>query len=714
MSKVLVIVESPAKAKSIGKFLGKKYSVKASMGHVRDLPKSQFGVDVENNFEPKYITIRGKGDIIKDLRTAAKAADKVFLASDPDREGEAIAWHLQHLLNLDQNEACRIEFHEITKPAIQSAVKHPRTVEVDRVDAQQARRVLDRVVGYNLSPLLWRKVRKGLSAGRVQSVAVRLIAEREEEIRSFTPEEYWTLTAVLGAAGDKIEAKLVKEGNDKIDVRSKQEMDRVLAEVKGKNFTLQEVRKREKRRNPPAPFTTSSLQQEAYRKLNFTARKTMLVAQQLYEGLDLGKDLGTVGLVTYIRTDSTRVSELAVAEAKEFITAKFGPEYYPEEVRKHQAKGKIQNAHEGIRPTSVQILPEKVKDRLTRDQYKLYKLVWDRFVSSQMSATVLDTTAMDFNAGNFIFRASGSVIRFPGFMQVYIEGRDEDAPEEAGGILPDLQEGAVLKLKSLDSRQHFTEPPPRYTEASLVKKMEEAGIGRPSTYAPTIETIQTRGYVVREDKHLFPTELGEIVVELLKSHFPDIIDVEFTAGMEEKLDGIEEGKLEWKAVIRDFYQSFKATLEKAENEIGEIEIEDEVTDQPCEQCGRMMVKKVGRFGKFLACPGFPECRNTKPLLEEIGVPCPSCGAPIVVRRSKKGRKFFGCSRYPECEYISWERPAGKQCPRCDKPLVIKFSKRGGNKLVCLDKSCRYEEMAGEQVTKEQILADGGVYQDSAN
>lgn len=687
------------------------------MGHVRDLPKSQFGVDVEHNFEPKYITIRGKGDIIKDLRTAAKAADKVFLASDPDREGEAIAWHLQHLLNLDLKEACRIEFHEITKPAIQTAVKHPRTVEMDRVDAQQARRVLDRVVGYNLSPLLWRKVRKGLSAGRVQSVAVRLIVEREEEIRSFTPEEYWTLTAVLGAAGDKIEAKLVKEDNDKIEVRSKQEMDRVLAAIEGKDFILQEVRKREKRRNPHPPFTTSSLQQEAYRKLNFTARKTMLVAQQLYEGLDLGKELGTVGLVTYIRTDSTRVSDLAVSEAKDFITAKFGPEYFPEEVHKHQTKGKIQNAHEGIRPTSVQILPERVKDRLTRDQNKLYKLIWDRFVSSQMSAAVLDTTTMDLGAGNFVFRASGSVIRFPGFMQVYIEGRDEDAPEEAGGILPDLQEGAALKLNSLNPRQHFTEPPPRYTEASLVKKMEEAGIGRPSTYAPTIETIQTRGYVVREDKHLFPTELGEIVIELLKSHFPDIIDVEFTAGMEEKLDGIEEGKLAWKTVIGDFYHSFKETLERAENEIGEIEIEDEVTDQPCEQCGRMMVKKVGRFGKFLACPGFPECRNTKPLLEEIGVPCPSCGAPVVVRRSKKGRKFFGCSRYPECDYISWERPAGKQCPRCGKPLVIKFSKRGGNKLVCLDKSCRYEEPAGqavEQVTKEQILADGGVYQDSIN
>jgi len=714
MSKVLVIVESPAKAKSIGKFLGKKYTVKACMGHVRDLPKSQFGVDIEHDFDPKYITIRGKGDIIKELRSAAKGAEKVFLASDPDREGEAIAWHLLHLLSLKQEDSCRIEFNEITRLAIQNAVKHPRKIEQERVDAQQARRVLDRLVGYNLSPLLWRKVRKGLSAGRVQSVAVRLIVEREEEIRAFTPEEYWTLTALLNFNQGKFEAKLVKEGSEKIEIHGQAEMERVLSAVKGKDFRLQEVRKREKKRNPPPPFTTSSLQQEAYRKLNFTARKTMLVAQQLYEGLDLGKDLGTVGLVTYIRTDSTRIAEVAVEEAKDFILQKFGTEYYPKEARKYQAKGKIQNAHEAIRPTSVTIMPEGVKELLSRDQYKLYKLVWDRFLSSQMSSAVLDTTTMDFGVDNFIFRSSGSLIRFPGFMKVYIEGKDEDSPDEVSGILPDLSEGIMLAPDKLEPKQHFTEPPPRYTEATLVKKMEEAGIGRPSTYAPTIETIQARGYVAREAKHIFPTELGEIVVDLLIKHFRDVIDVEFTAGMEEKLDGIEEGELEWKQVIKGFYSGFKETLDKAEEEIGEIEIEDEVTDQPCEVCGRMMVKKIGRFGKFLACPGFPECRNTKPLLEEIGVPCPKCSAPIVARRSKKGRKFFGCSRYPECDYISWERPAGKNCPQCSEPLVIKFSKRGGNKLACLNKECRYEEAVptADAATKEEILLESGSFQNS--
>jgi DNA topoisomerase I len=715
MSKTLVIVESPAKAKSIGKFLGKKYIVKASMGHVRDLPKSQLGVDVENDFEPKYITIRGKGDLIKELRTAAKTADKILLASDPDREGEAIAWHLQHILRIDPEQACRIEFNEITKPAIQGSVKSPRKIDVNRVDAQQARRVLDRLVGYNLSPLLWRKVRKGLSAGRVQSVAVRLIAEREEEIREFKSEEYWTLTAALNTAKAKLEAKLVKVEGEKIEISSKEQMDQVLLGLQNLEFKIQEIRKREKKRNPSAPFTTSSMQQEAHRKLNFTARKTMMVAQQLYEGLDLGKELGTIGLVTYIRTDSTRVSDLAVEETKQLVTEKYGADYYPEEARKHQAKGKIQNAHEAIRPTYVTILPESIKAVLSRDQYKLYKLIWDRFVASQMSAAVLDTTTIDISVGKYLFRASGSVIRFPGFMKLYIEGRDEDNPDEASELLPDMSEGTVLELKELLPKQHFTEPPARYTEASLVKKMEEAGIGRPSTYAPTIETVQTRGYVVREERHLFPTELGEIVVDLLRNHFPNIIDVEFTAGMEESLDQIEEGELAWKSVMQGFYSPFKETLDKAEEEIGEIEIEDEVTEHVCEMCGRFMVKKIGRFGKFLACPGFPDCRNTKPLLEEIGVACPKCQAPIVARRSKKGRKFFGCSGYPECDYISWERPAGRPCPNCSLPLVIKPSKKG-TKIVCTSKECGYEEVVptGEEPTKEDILNATGVYQDSSN
>lgn len=714
MPKVLVIVESPAKAKTIGKFLGKNYTVKASIGHVRDLPKSQFGVDIDHDFEPKYITIRGKGDIIKELRTAAKSVDRVLLASDPDREGEAIAWHLQHLLNLEANEACRIEFNEITKPAIQNAAKNPRTVDFDRVDAQQARRVLDRLVGYNLSPLLWRKVRKGLSAGRVQSVAVRLIVEREEEIRAFRPVEYWTLTAMFSTAEGTFKAKLVKKGQEKIEIHSQQEMEQILQALMGFEFSVKEIRKREKKRYPSAPFTTSSLQQEAYRKLNFTARKTMMVAQQLYEGLDLGKELGTVGLVTYIRTDSTRVSEEAAAEAKDFVTSRFGSEFYPQEMHKQQQKGKIQNAHEAIRPTYVHILPESVKDVLSRDQYKLYKLIWDRFIASQMSAAILDTTTMDIAAGEFIFRANGSVLRFPGFMKVYIEGRDEDSFDEDSELLPDLAEGTRLKIPKLEHKQHFTEPPPRYTEASLVRKMEEEGIGRPSTYAPTIETIQTRGYVVREQKHLFPTELGEIVVDLLKKHFPDIVNIEFTAGMEQKLDGIEEGQLGWKSVIGEFYKDFKPTLDKAEEEIGAIAIEDEVTDQPCELCGRMMVKKMGRFGKFLACPGFPDCRNTKPLLEEIGVACPKCGAPVVARRSKKGRKFFGCSKYPECDFISWERPAGKDCPECGQPMIIKASKRG-EKILCPNKECRHEESFQQTAeTKEDILAQDGLWQNSSN
>ncbi len=715
MSKTLVIVESPAKAKSIGKFLGKKYTVKASMGHVRDLPKSQFGVDIEQNFEPKYITIRGKGDIIKELRSAAKNADKVLLASDPDREGEAIAWHLQHMLGIDPQEACRIEFNEITKPAIQGSVKHPRKIDVPRVDAQQARRVLDRLVGYNLSPLLWRKVRKGLSAGRVQSVAVRLIVEREEEIRAFKAEEYWTLTALLNTGKSKFEAKLIKAAGEKVEISSKEQMDKVVQALNSLEFKIAEVKKREKKRNPSAPFTTSSLQQEAYRKLNFTARKTMMVAQQLYEGLDLGKNLGTIGLVTYIRTDSTRVSELAVEETKQFIMERYGREYYPEEVRQHQAKGKIQNAHEAIRPTSVNILPDDIKEFLSKDQYKLYKLIWDRFVASQMSPAVLDTTTIDIGAGTYLFRANGSVLRFPGFMKVYIEGKDEDTADESNALLPDMPQGTVLGVQDLEPKQHFTEPPARYTEATLVRKMEEAGIGRPSTYAPTIETIQARGYVVREQRHLFPTELGEIVVDLLKRHFQEIIDVEFTAGMEESLDHIEEGELNWKNVIQNFYTPFKEVLDKAEEEIGEIEIEDEVTDQVCEMCGRFMVKKIGRFGKFLACPGFPECRNTKPLLEEIGVACPKCQAPIVARRSKKGRKFFGCSRYPDCDYLSWERPAGKNCPDCSQPLVIKPNKKG-TKLVCTNKECGHEEVLpmGESVSKEQILDTSGVYQDSLN
>ncbi len=695
MSKFLVIVESPAKAKTISKFLGRKYQVKASMGHVRDLPKSQFGVDVEGGFNPKYITIRGKGEILKELRAAAKKADKIFLAPDPDREGEAIAWHLQHILDIPENEPCRIEFNEITKNAIQNAVKHPRPVDQPRVDAQQARRVLDRLVGYNLSPLLWRKVRRGLSAGRVQSVAVRLICDREDEIGDFVPEEYWSLTASLASAGGKLSARLLRRGDEKIEVHSQEEMDRVLKELDQAQFKVQSVKKREKKRNPSPPFVTSTLQQEAYRKLNFTARKTMMVAQQLYEGLDLGKEEGTVGLITYLRTDSVRVSEEAQAQAREFILGKYGSEYLPEKPNEFTTKGRAQGAHEAIRPTVADREPETLKKIITNEQYKLYKLIWQRFIASQMSQAILDTTTIDVAAGDYIFRATGAVLRFAGFMRVYIEGRDEDEKEELA-ILPDVQESRELELLGLDPKQHFTQPPPRFTEATLVKIMEEKGIGRPSTYAPIIETVLARGYVSREEKQFYPTELGQIVIDLLKEYFPTIIDIEFTAGMEDELDQIEDGELQWKAVVAEFYDPFRQRLAVAEEEIGAVDLADEVSDEPCELCGRMMVIKIGRFGKFLACPGFPECRNTKPLLEEIGVACPRCGGAVVARRSKKGRKFFGCAKFPGCDYVSWDRPTDKVCPQCGERLLQKTSRRKGNRLVCPGENCSYEEIIVEE------------------
>ncbi|MBM7867096.1 type I DNA topoisomerase [Heliomicrobium gestii] len=688
-NKVLVIVESPAKAKTISKFLGRRYQVKASMGHVRDLPKSQFGVDVEGDFNPKYITIRGKGELLKELRTAAKKSDQILLGPDPDREGEAIAWHLAQVLGVDEHTPCRIEFNEITKSAIQNAVKKPRPIDTSRVEAQQARRILDRLVGYNLSPLLWRKIRKGLSAGRVQSVAVRLIGDREEEINDFVPEEYWSLTAELKGDKGNLQARLVRQDENKLEINNGERMDQVLGELSGQDFVVSEVKRKEKRRNPAPPFTTSSLQQEAYRKLGFTARKTMMIAQQLYEGLDLGKE-GTVGLVTYIRTDSVRVSDGAVEEVREHIQNRFGADYQPAEPRVYENKGKIQNAHEAIRPTSVAREPETLKAVVTNDQFKLYKLIYERFVASQMSSAVMDTTTIEIKAGAFGFRASGSVLKFPGFMKVYIEGRDDDSKDEEG-LLPEVFAEEKLALRKLDPKQHFTQPPPRYSEATLVRALEERGIGRPSTYAPIIETIVARGYVVREDKQFYLTELGEVVVDLLKEHFPDIIDVEFTADMEDKLDAIEEGAADWKRILRDFYEPFRETLEDAEEKIGEIEIADEVTDQLCEVCGANLVIKQGRFGRFLACPRFPECRFTKPLLEEIGVPCPKCDGHIVIRRTKKGRKFFGCANYPECDYVSWERPTNVPCPQCGKPMVQKESKKLGTRRLCTTEGCGYEE-----------------------
>ncbi len=699
MSKTLVIVESPAKAKSISKFLGGRYTVKASMGHLRDLPKSQLGVDIEHRFEPKYIAIRGKGELIKELRAAAKNADRVLLASDPDREGEAIAWHLGHLLGLNMDDKCRIEFHEITKPAIQGAIKHARQIDRGKVDAQQARRVLDRLVGYQLSPLLWRKVKKGLSAGRVQSVAVRIVCDREEEIRAFVPEEYWTLVAHIQSSGGSFTAKLQKRQGKKLEIKSQDAMEQVIKELSHAEFQVADVRSKEKRKQPAPPFTTSSLQQEAYRKLNLSPKRTMMLAQQLYEGIELGKQ-GSVGLITYMRTDSVRIAETAQQEAKGWILEHHGEAYYPPEPRQFISKGRAQEAHEAVRPTSLEYSPERMKEYLSRDQIRLYRLIWDRFLASQMSAAILDTLTVDVSAGEYLFRANASTVRFPGYLAVYQDGRDEegDGEDEEGALAIPVAPKEGLKLEELKSKQHFTEPAPRYTEATLVRKMEEEGIGRPSTYAPTIETIQTRGYVVKEEKQLLPTELGEVVITLLKEFFPDIVNLEFTANFEEKLDDIEEGEVAWRDVIDSFYAPFALTLARADEQIWKVQIEEQVSDEVCEHCGRHLVVRMGRYGKFLACPGFPECKNTKPLLEETGGACPRCGKPLVVRRSKKGRKFYGCSGYPECDFVSWDLPASEPCPQCGQLMVIKSSRRQ-KRYVCTNAECRYQKTV--EGTEEQ-------------
>lgn len=706
----MVIVESPAKAKSIGKFLGSRYFVKASMGHLRDLPKSQFGVDPDRGFEPKYIAIRGKGDIIKELRTAAKKAGRVLLASDPDREGEAIAWHLQHLLDLNPGEKCRIEFNEITKNAIQNAVKNPRSIDMNRVNAQQARRILDRLVGYKLSPLLWKKVKKGLSAGRVQSVAVRLICDREEEIQSFVSEEYWTLTARLTKNGrDPFDARLHRIGDKKSEISNEARVKEILNDLKGKQFTVAKVVRREKLRQPPAPYITSTLQQEAYRKLNFTARRTMSVAQQLYEGIDLGKD-GPSGLVTYIRTDSTRVSDTAREEALEYIRSRFGKEFAGGGLKQPAGKGKVQDAHEAIRPTYVDKEPEAIKVFLSNDQYKLYKLIWDRFMASQMSPAVVDTTSVDIKAGDYIFRATGAIVKFQGYMKVYTEVKDEGQDEDENRVLPALAEGDRLEKKQLTPKQHFTQPPPRYTDATLIRALEEKGIGRPSTYAPIVETIQKRGYVVKEKKQFVPTELGIVVVNLLKDYFKDIIDVEFTAAMEDKLDNVEEGDVNWTGILKDFYGPFNGTLSKAEKEIGQVDLADEVTEELCPNCQRNLVVKMGRYGKFLACPGFPDCRYTRPLLEPTGVKCPDCPGELVLRRSKKGRTFYGCDKYPECQFSVWDRPSPEKCPECGGLMVIK--KYGGREtLKCVSERCSPQDKKrsseGESKDKKQKATKAG-------
>ncbi|MBD0380368.1 type I DNA topoisomerase [Paenibacillus sedimenti] len=693
MADSLVIVESPAKAKTIGKYLGSKYIVKASMGHIRDLPKSQIGVEVDRNFEPKYITIRGKGSILKELKDASKKVKKIYLAADPDREGEAIAWHLAHYLDVGQEEACRVVFNEITKDAVKDAFKTPRRINQDLVNAQQARRILDRLVGYKISPLLWKKVKKGLSAGRVQSVAVKLIQDRENEIKAFEPEEYWSITVILEAGKSVFEAKYHSIRGEKKELHSQEDVNEILAAMGNGTFTVQEVKEKERQRNPSPPFITSSLQQEAARKLNFRASKTMSVAQQLYEGIDLGKE-GTVGLITYMRTDSTRISPVAQEEAKEFITGKYGASFYPETPRQYIKKNaNAQDAHEGIRPTSVLREPDQLKEFLSKDQYRLYKLIWERFVASQMASAILDTMTVDLAAGETIFRAAGSKMKFAGFMKVYVESNDDGTTEE-DKLLPALTQGDSLQKQSVDPKQHFTQPPPRYTEARLVRALEEMGIGRPSTYAPTLETIQKRGYVAIEEKKFVPTELGELVIQLMQEFFPEILDVEFTAHMEEELDFVEEGKEDWVKVLDSFYTSFEKRLEVAEEEMKEIEIQDEVSDEICEKCGKHLVYKMGRFGKFLACSGFPDCRNTKPIVKDIGVTCPNCHqGKIVERRSKKGRVFFGCDRYPDCDFVSWDKPVSKPCPSCGSLLIEKRSKNGIN-IQCIQ--CDYKEEVNEE------------------
>jgi DNA topoisomerase-1 len=667
----LVIVESPAKAKTIGKYLGSKFIVKASMGHIRDLPKSQIGVEVDNGFEPKYITIRGKGSILKELRDASKKVKKVYLAADPDREGEAIAWHLAHYLEIDEKDACRVVFNEITKQAVKDAFKNPRPIDMDLVNAQQARRVLDRLVGYKISPLLWKKVKKGLSAGRVQSVAVKLIYDRENEIKAFVPEEYWSITAHLMKGNAEFEAKFHSLHGEKKDLTSEADVNEVLALIGSGSFVVGDVKEKERLRNPSPPFITSSLQQEAARKLNFRASKTMQIAQQLYEGVDLGKE-GTVGLITYMRTDSPRISQIAQEEAREYIVGKYGDKFMPETPRIYTKRNaNAQDAHEAIRPTSVLRDPESVKAFTSKDQLRLYKLIWERFVASQMASAVLDTMTVDLGNGPASFRANGSKLKFAGFMKVYVEGNDDGTTDE-DKLLPALVTGDTVNTAQLDPKQHFTQPPPRFTEARLVKTLEELGIGRPSTYAPTLETIQKRNYVAIEEKKFIPTELGELVIQLMEEFFPEILDAEFTANMEGDLDHVEEGTQDWVNVIGDFYKSFEVRLNFAEDEMKEIEIKDEPSDEICDKCGSPMVYKMGRFGKFLACSGFPNCRNTKPIIKDTGVHCPKCAeGQIVERRSKKGRLFYGCNLYPGCDYVSWDKPVAKPCPSCSGMMVEK-------------------------------------------
>ena len=656
MTDKLIIVESPAKANTIKKFLGGNTKVVASMGHIRDLPKSKLGINIENNFEPEYINIRGKGDLIKELKTDAKNAKKVYLATDPDREGEAIAWHLSNVLNVDEKKVTRVTFNEITKTAVQKAIKEPRDIDLNLVDAQQARRVLDRIVGYKISPVLWKKVKRGLSAGRVQSVAVKLIVDREEEIEKFIPEEYWNIYAELldEKTNKKFEAKFYGKAGKKQEIHSKEEVDKILFAIKKATYIVEDVKKSEKKRTPAPPFTTSTMQQEASRKIGFSIKKTMSVAQGLYEGVKI-QDKGTVGLITYMRTDSTRISEEARATAKTYITETYGKDYY--ENRYYKTNKEAQDAHEGIRPTYAELEPEKIKDSLTKDQYKLYKLIYNRFMASQMVSAIYDTMSVTINANDYTFKANGQNLKFKGFMTLYVEGTDEKEEKEAG-MLPELIPNEIVKLEKIELKQSFTEPPARYTEASLVKTLEEKGIGRPSTYSPTITTILERRYIEKEQKQLVPTELGKIVNKLLCENFADVINVEFTAKVETEFDNIAEGQEDWKKMIGEFYGPFEENVERVEKELEHVELVDEVSDIPCDKCGRMMVYKYGRFGKFLACPGYPECKNTKPIIETIEEKCPKCGGTIQVRKTKSKRKYYICENNPKsCDYISWNKPS---------------------------------------------------------
>ena len=685
MAHYLVIVESPTKVKTIKKFLGSNYTVMASNGHVRDLPKSQLGIDVEHDYEPKYITIRGKGEILAELRKEVKKADKVYLATDPDREGEAISWHLMHALKLENKKTYRITFNEITKNAVKSSIKNAREIDMNLVDAQQARRALDRVVGYRISPLLWAKVKRGLSAGRVQSVALRIIADREEEINAFIPEEYWSLDACLKVKGERkpLTAKFYGTADEKMTIHSEKEVNQILAELEHEDYYVENVKKGERLKKAPVPFTTSTMQQEASNALNFATQKTMRIAQQLYEGITI-KGSGTVGLITYLRTDSTRISEEADALAKSYIAENYGEEYVGSGSTTAKDDKKIQDAHEAIRPTDITRTPAMVKESLSRDQFRLYQLIWKRFVASRMKAAKYETTSVKIGAGKYRFTVAASRIVFEGFRSVYVES-GEEKPEN-NVLLKSLDKDSELSCDHFDKKQHFTQPPAHYTEASLVRKLEELAIGRPSTYAPTISTIIARRYVAKEGKNLYMTEIGEVVNNIMKESFPAIVDVNFTANMEGLLDCVAEGKVEWKSVIENFYPDLEAAVKKAEKELESVKIEDEVTDVICEECGRNMVVKYGPHGKFLACPGFPDCRNTKPYLEKVGVACPKCGKEIVYRKTKKGRRYYGCEGYPECDFMSWQKPSEKKCPKCGGYMLEK-----GNKLVCADEQCGYVE-----------------------